>query len=364
MAAIQNVTVREEDQNESFLHAMQLVMGSVVPMTLQAANELGIFEVMAAEAIGARLSASEIVSKLDSSSKMTNPDAPVMVDRILRLLGSHSIVDCTLEDNGSHKQRKYGLNSVSKFFVKNENGVSLAPMIPLVHDKVYLDSWNELKNAVLEGGVPFNRVYGVHAFEYPGLNPKFNQVFNASMFNYSNMVIQQVVDSYKGFEHLNLVVDVGGGLGHTIKAVTSKHPHIKGINFDLPHVINEAPNIAGVENVAGDMFECVPQGDAILMKWVLHDWSDTHCLTLLKNCYKAIPVEGKVIVMDSVAPVMAETTPSSKLIAQMDVFMMTQTLGGKERTKDEFMALALGAGFQGIRFELYVCNFWVMEFYK
>ncbi|CAN0889289.1 Caffeic acid 3-O-methyltransferase 1 [Linum grandiflorum] len=254
-AAIQNA------QNESFLYAMQHVMGSVVPMTLQAANELGIFTIMAAEAAGAKLSASQIVSKLDSSDT-TNPDAPVMVDRILRLLASQSIVDCTLED----KQRKYGLNSVSKFFVKNENGVSLAPLMSLVHDKVFLGSWFELKNAVQEGGVPFDRAYGAHAFEYTKLDLRFNQVFNAAMFNYSNMVIKQVVDSYKGFEQLNLVVDVGGGLGHTIEAVVSKHPHIKGINFDLPHVVNDAPHIPGVEHVAGDMFECVPEGDAILMK--------------------------------------------------------------------------------------------------
>ncbi|CAN1309585.1 Anthranilate N-methyltransferase [Linum perenne] len=352
---------QDHNQDQSFLQAMQLVMGTVVPMTLKAANELGIFTVMASEPVGTKLSASDIVSRLkDSTSMVTNPDAPVMVDRILRLLGSHSIVDCTFE-----KQRKYGLNSVSKWFVKNgDDGVSLAPLMLLIQDEVFLDSWPELKNAVLEGGVPFDRVHGSHAFEYPELDQRFNQVFNAAMLNQSTMVIKQVLDSYKGFEPLSTVVDVGGGLGHTMKAVTSKYPHIKGINFDLPHVVKQAPNIPGVENVAGDMFECVPHGDAIFMKWILHDWSDAHCLTLLKNCYKAIPTKGKVIVMDAVVPVTVETTPDSKLTSQLDVLMMTQNPGGKERTKDEFMALVIGAGFKGIRFELHVCNFWVMEFYK
>ncbi|CAN0889295.1 Caffeic acid 3-O-methyltransferase 3, partial [Linum grandiflorum] len=269
MAAAQNLTVPVKDQNESFLYAMQLVMSSVVPMTLQAANELGIFNVMAAEAAAgrAKLSASEIVSKLDS---MTNPDAPVMVDRILRLMGSHSIIDCSLEDesdgSGQKQVRKYELNSVSSYFVKNEDDVSLAPLMSLIQDKVFLDSWPQLKSAVLEGGVPFDRVHGTHAFEYPGLDQRFNRVFNAAMFNQSTMVINKVLESYKGFEPLNVVVDVGGGLGHTMKAVTSKYPHIRGINFDLLHVVNQAPNIPGVENVAGNMFECVPQGDAIFMK--------------------------------------------------------------------------------------------------
>ncbi|GAY69586.1 hypothetical protein CUMW_288860 [Citrus unshiu] len=44
--------------------------------------------------------------------------------------------------------------------------------------------------------------------------------------------------------------------------------------------------------------------------------------------------------------------------------MMTQNPGGKERTKHEFMTLATGAGFSGIRFECFTCNLWVMEFYK
>ncbi|CAN0875630.1 hypothetical protein LINGRAHAP2_LOCUS10940 [Linum grandiflorum] len=54
---------------------MQLVMGSVVPMTLQAANELRIFSVLAAEDAGVKLSASEIVSRLDFSSTTMNSDA-------------------------------------------------------------------------------------------------------------------------------------------------------------------------------------------------------------------------------------------------------------------------------------------------
>ncbi|CAN0889299.1 Caffeic acid 3-O-methyltransferase [Linum grandiflorum] len=346
--------------DESFVYATQLALESVVPMTLQAANDLGIFSVMAG---GAKLSASEIVSKLDSSTK--NPDAPVMVDRMLRLMGSYSIVDCSLEDDGSgRKQRKYGLNSVSKWFVKNEDGVSLAPFMSLVQDNHVMASLSELKNAVLEGGNPFKRAHGVSSFEYTKLDPKFNQVFNAAMFNHTTMVMKQVLDSYKGFEQLNLVVDVGGGLGHNIKAITSKYPHIKGVNFDLPHVVEHAPVVPGVEHVGGDMFQSVPQGDAILMTFVLHDWSDAHCLVLLKNCYEATPEDGKVIVMDMVAPIVPEATTSSKLTAQADVLMMATNMGGNERTRDELMALAIGAGFKGIRFELLVCNYWIMEFYK
>jgi len=84
----------------------------------------------------------------------------------------------------------------------------------------------------------------------------------------------------------------------------------------------------------------------------------------LKNCYKSIPEDGKVIVAESILPDLPETSTLSKKNSQIDVLMMTQNPGGKERTKHEFMTLATGAGFSGIRFECFTCNLWVMEFYK
>ncbi|KAJ7951391.1 Caffeic acid O-methyltransferase [Quillaja saponaria] len=123
-------------------------------------------------------------------------------------------------------------------------------------------------------------------------------------------------------------------------------------------------SLSGVEHVGGDMFETVPRGDAIFMKWILHDWSDEHCLKLLKNCYNAIPEEGKVIVMDAVLPIVPETSNAARSISQMDVLMMTQNPGGKERSREQFMALATEAGFSGIKYDCFVYNFWVMEFFK
>lgn len=101
-----------------------------------------------------------------------------------------------------------------------------------------------------------------------------------------------------------------------------------------------------------------------LLLWILHDWSDDHCLKLLKNCHQALPDNGKVIVVEGLLPVIPDSSYATKGIFQHDLVMMTQNPGGKERTKQEFMALATGAGFSGIRLECFVCNFWVMEIYK
>ena len=85
---------------------------------------------------------------------------------------------------------------------------------------------------------------------------------------------------------------------------------------------------------------------------------------MFKKCYKSIPKDGKVIIVETILPKLPETRTLSKIISQGDVLMMTQNLGGKERTKHELMTLVTGAGFGGIRFECFICNLWVMEFYK
>ncbi|KAJ1429187.1 S-adenosyl-L-methionine-dependent methyltransferase [Sesbania bispinosa] len=112
------------------------------------------------------------------------------------------------------------------------------------------------------------------------------------------------------------------------------------------------------------MFQSVPNGDAIFMKWILHNWNDEDCLKLLKNCHKAIPDDGKVIVVDAVLPVLPENTTIAKVASQADLIMMTQFSGGKERTQNEFMKLALGSGFSGIRVACRVSVFCVLEFFK
>jgi caffeic acid 3-O-methyltransferase / acetylserotonin O-methyltransferase len=100
------------------------------------------------------------------------------------------------------------------------------------------------------------------------------------------------------------------------------------------------------------------------LQTILHNWDDEHCLKLLKNCYKAIPNDGKVIVVESILPILHDNTITSQLNSQLDLIMMTLFPGGKERTQNEFIELALGSGFSGINFVSCISGSWVMEFFK
>uniref|UniRef100_A0AAU7BB25 O-methyltransferase 5 n=1 Tax=Lophophora williamsii TaxID=130138 RepID=A0AAU7BB25_LOPWI len=348
-----------EDEACSF--AMTITSGSVPPMVLKAVIELDVLEIIKRAGPGAHLSPAEIAAQLPT----TNPGAAAMLDRMLRLLASYDVLSYSLHTLPDGRvERLYGLAPVCQFLTNNEDGVTLSALSLMNQDKVLMESWYHLKDAVLDGGIPFNKAYGMTAFEYHGTDPRFNKVFNNGMSNHSTITMKKLLENYKGFEGVSTLVDVGGGTGATLNMIISKHPTIKGINFDLPHVIEDAPTYPGVEHIGGDMFVSVPKGDAIFMKWICHDWSDEHCLKFLKNCYAALADHGKVIVCEYILPVAPETNHAARTVFHVDAIMLAHNPGGKERTEQEFESLAKGAGFEGFRVACSAYDTKVMEFLK
>ena len=83
----------------------------------------------------------------------------------------------------------------------------------------------------------------------------------------------------------------------------------------------------------------------ILLQWVLHDWSDEHCIKILKNCRKAISEKiGKVIIVDIVLEKdNNDLFDETRMV--FDLLMMAHTSGGKERTELEWKKLLKEGGF-------------------
>ncbi|KAF3779171.1 hypothetical protein EJ110_NYTH39108, partial [Nymphaea thermarum] len=368
---------------QACLSAWQLASAAVLPMALRAAIELGILEFMAEASKGegsTLLTSEEIAARLCAK----NPDAPALIERLLRLLTSYSILTCsaTTNNHDGRTQRRYGLGNKSRFLFGDENGDSFGPLLLMLQDKVYMEPWYHLKDAVLDGGIPFHRAYGMNSFDYHGKDRRFNELFNKSMHHHSAIIMKKILETYTGLHGLRSLVDVWGGTGGNLSRITAKYPHIKGTNFDSPHVIEEAPEYPGRLSyqtnhgkptrfrpkglLAFNMFKvtCLLTGDAIFMKWILHDWDDDHCLKLLENCWKALPENGKVIAVEMVLPETVDNRLSTSAAFQLDVLMLALNHGGKERTEKEFEGLAKAAGFAGIKAICCAYNFWVIEFYK
>lgn len=104
-----------------------------------------------------------------------------------------------------------------------------------------------MKDAILDGGIAFNKAYGMPLFEYHGTIPGFAKSFGQAMSDSSAIIMRKLLETYNGFEGMETIVDVGGGNGTTLDMIVSKYPSIRGINFDLPHVITNAPFFQGLD---------------------------------------------------------------------------------------------------------------------
>uniref|UniRef100_A0ACD5XH38 Uncharacterized protein n=1 Tax=Avena sativa TaxID=4498 RepID=A0ACD5XH38_AVESA len=341
-------------------------------MTLKAAIELGLLDALSNTG-GRPLTADELSADLPTEDKA---EAAASVDRILQLLASFNVVKCWTDDDavpaGSQHEaeavlvRRYTPAPVCRWLTRSSSGASLAPYSMYTADQDYMKTWHQLAASVAGGGPPsFERVHGVPIFDYFPQNLRLSGVFNQAMVQISVMVTSKLLDRYNGFDTIDVLVDVGGGTGSTLEMITSRYKHIKAINFDLPHVISQAPTLPGVKHISGNMFADIPVGDAIFLKTVLHLHGDNDCIKILKNCHRALPEKGKLIAVEFVLPTTPEATRGAQNLFILDVMMFSNFREGKERTEQEFLKLAREAGFSGAFCSTYVFgNFWALEYIK
>ncbi|KAI3690156.1 hypothetical protein L2E82_48131 [Cichorium intybus] len=213
-----------------------------------------------------------------------------------------------------------------------------------------------LSRSVKEGGIAFKLAHGEDVFDFLSLNSELNSIFNQGMASITTTTMDAIISSYRnGFLGLKgTVVDVGGGIGVAISEIVKAYPHLKGINFDLPHVISNAPPYDGVTHVAGDMFNAIPPAETIFMKTIvtlvfpfqtiLHSWNDDDCVKILQNCRKAIPKEtGKVIMVEIILD-RTEDDPFNDIRVTSDLAMLCFS-SGRERNEREWEKLLGKSGF-------------------
>ncbi|KAL8702456.1 MAG: hypothetical protein Q9201_004380 [Fulgogasparrea decipioides] len=106
------------------------------------------------------------------------------------------------------------------------------------------------------------------------------------------------------------VVDVGGSKGNVSFRLASAFPNLKCIVQDLPGTVEDArtnvPNelIDRVQFQAHDFLteQPVKGADVYLFRWVLHNWSDQHCIRILENHVPALKAGSTVVINDSCLP--------------------------------------------------------------
>ncbi|XP_074312893.1 acetylserotonin O-methyltransferase-like [Silene latifolia] len=336
----QNDHNKEEIDEEDAKAASKIwdyVFGFTDMALIKCAIDLGIPDLI--EKNGGSISLSELSSSLSCSTPH--------LYRIMRYLVHKNIFN---QKKTSQNNIFYSQTPLSRRLLSHGKN-SMVPLLLLETSPTMLAPWLALSKRVLqENGSAFDAVHGEDVWSFAAENLELTKLMNDGMACDARIVIPRVIEECPDlFKGVRSVVDVGGGDGTTLSMLVKGFPWIKGINFDLPHVIdaNLVP-CQGVEHVSGDMFELVPKADVAIIKWVLHDWGDEECIKILKNCKEAIPIDkGKVIILEGV---LEEETNDKLESARMmlDMVMMAHTTNGKERTLQEWNYVITEAGFSRI----------------
>jgi SAM-dependent methyltransferase len=148
------------------------------------------------------------------------------------------------------------------------------------------------------------------------------------------------------------VVDVGGGRGAMLTGLLRALPDLHGSIADQPIVTAEAETLFAADGLADradgvgcDFFASVPGGaDLYTIANVLHDWDDADAVRILRSVRAAVPDDGRLLVVEHVLD-----APGREFAAQRDLHMvdlhMLVMFGARERTKAEYDALLVAAGF-------------------
>ncbi|KAL2645203.1 hypothetical protein R1flu_012790 [Riccia fluitans] len=356
------------DDRAGRIRTLEISNVVALPYAFKAFIRLGVPKILTSAGPGATLTAADIAASIPGKGGKS-ADAQHL-EIILRVLVAHGVLTEELigrVENPASLQRRYGATSTLKFLVDVQDADSLIPMVDLLTDSVTVTPLQFIQEAVLDRTAePFVLAYGKKNFEYMETDKRFLKVLNESMATHAQIFVKLLLDHehYRGFEGLNSLVDVGGGVGTAMAMILEKHPNLRGINFDLPHVVANGVQAPRLEHVGGSFLESVPKADAVFMKYVLHDWSDEHCVTILKNVERALPPHGKIINVDAVLPEATDASPVTRINLCSSVLMLAVTSGGHERTLSELRRLAAQAGFHKVELSAVVDNLSVLEIFK
>lgn len=287
-----------------------------------------------------------LAAKLDVAEFLKN--GPRQADELAELCGVHA---------PSLKRVLRLLASVGVFLENEDGSFGLTPVGELMHTApgrafVQLFAgdfvqrlWSELPYVVQTGNSASEKM-GISSFEYLASHPDEGANFDLAMSAGTRQAALAVAAAYD-FSPFHKVIDVGGSRGVLLEIILNAYPHLHGVLFDLPRVVEPVRERGSkrYEIVGGDFFETVPAGgDAYILKHVIHDWNDERATAILKVVRRAMPAHSKLLIVEGVYPQRIDPSPQSRGAASNDVNMMVAT-GGRQRSEQEFRALLAASGF-------------------
>jgi len=306
----------------------RLINSFQLSQAIHVAATLGIADLLANEA----RTSGELARETSS-----DPDA---LYRLLRALAAAGILS---EEEG----RRFTLTELGDGLRSDAPG-SLTAWAEYIVGPPSWQAWGALQYSVRTGENAFRHVHGTDAWTWREERQDESVLFDRAMMATTRAMNRAIVENYD-FGRFGTVVDVGGGNGTLLAALLAANPALQGVLFDLPHVVSGADEVlprAGVADrcrvVAGSFFDgTVPEdGDAYVLKMIIHDWEEQESLAILRACRAAMRDGATLLLIERVLG-----PPNEDLVTKLiDVNMLVHP-GGRERTLEEYGSLFEAAGF-------------------
>jgi hypothetical protein len=263
---------------------------------------------------------------------------PRSLHRVLRTLASLGL----FTEDAEHR---FGLTPLGAALKSGEPSRATALILG---GELLTRSFDELLYSVQTGQPGFDKAFAVPLFDWLANHPAEASLFSETMVGFHGTEPAAIAAAYD-FSGFGTVVDVGGATGNLLATILASHPGPRGILYDLPHVVTEAPRLLRDRGVAdrididaGSFLERVPSGgDTYILSHIIHDWDEETCLTILGHCRAGINSNGRLLIVEMVLPAGDMPHPGKML----DMVMLTVP-GGQERTEAEYAALLDAAGFR------------------
>lgn len=304
----------------------QILLGSLASQALYVSAKLGIADQLA--------DGPKTIAQL---AKATDTDAPSLY-RVLRALASIGVF--TEQDKHTFAM------TPSAEPLRSDVPNSLRDVTIFWGEDWHWEVWGKTLYSVRTGKPAWKEMHGDEVFDYFAKNPEAGEIFNRAMSSFTGVAADAVVEAYD-FGGVQTIVDIAGGHGRLLTGILEANPKMRGILFDLAHVLagageQVATSIAAerVEFVDGDFFASVPEGaDAYIMKHIIHDWDDERAVKILQNIKQAMNPSGRVLLVEALIAE-GNNQDFGKLL---DLEMLVSP-GGKERTAEEYKELFARAG--------------------